>query len=303
MVSRSMDLQLCSDLISLIHRIVYGTLGNPTSMTLRTEWANSLNGVIPNSSSTLLANLMDQVYNGTVNHSPSVLHWPVQGQSLVLSAVVADALGRIGNEYKALWCLVICRNGWCSTSPAQSPSGGNPVLFNGTAGEWASLTGREAVSYYVNNSKDLSQQVMYSFPQPHDYQTQWTEISLQVNRYGYGWGFNSKVVKAAAAILIVHAIIIVAHCCHLIISGKVYSYADSIGELVALALKSQPPRVLSSSNVGVSSGKSVWSQPTAVRKAEGLKEGKQQFEIVVGPEVTKPKTRSIRQRSTYCGNK
>ncbi|KAI4162083.1 MAG: hypothetical protein LQ342_004253 [Letrouitia transgressa] len=141
---------------------------------------------------------------------------------------------------------------------------------------------------------DSSLQVMYSFPQPPNYHAKWTEVSLQVNRYGYGWGFRGKIVKAAAAFFILHAIIIVAHCCHLIICGKCYSYAGSIGELLTLALKSEPPQVLESSTAGISSDKIIWSQPAAVRRVKGSKDCEEQLEIAIGPEGKEAKRSHIR---------
>ena len=216
-------------------------------------------------------------------------HWPVQTQSMILSAVISDGLGRIGKEYDPARRSLICRHGWCSIGPPQWDSFYNPILFNGTVGEYKRIRPSLEIATF-NDTEDagrnLSEQLMYSFPQPPDYRERWTQISLQVNRYGYGWGFNSKVVKAAAAILIIHAIIIIAHCCYIIITGLHYSYADSVGELVALALQSQPPKAFESFRTGMLCGRSAWLQPTAVRRAAGSRDYEQRLEIAVGAECS-----------------
>lgn len=107
---------------------------------LQKEWADSLNPAMPDSSTTLLATLMEEVYNASgfqqVGNSSGIEgELQAQASSLVLSAVVADALGRISSELNLTWGVVICRNGWCSTSDPQHPFSGSPVLFNGTVDE------------------------------------------------------------------------------------------------------------------------------------------------------------------------
>ena len=287
--------------------VVRETTGNPIRMVLRKEWANSLNPAMPNSSTTLFATLMEQAYNTSgFQDSPadSVGETQVQVSSRVVSAVIADSLGRIGSELPANWGVIICRKGWCSTSAPQYAFSGNPVLFNGTVGEWNAVASNGARGYWgASNSSgfDPSLQVMYSFPQPPDFNTKWTEISLQVNRYGYGWGFRNKIVNAAAAFLILHAIIIFAHCCHLIIYGKCSSYAGSIGELLALALQSAPAQILQSSTLGTPPDKGIWSQPAALRRVKGSDGHRDQYQIVLGPECGESGRSGIRQRLLQKG--
>ena len=275
-------------------------MNDTANMIVRKDWADSLNLPNPNASSTLLADLMDPTVlqelqatevNGISWDSRPC--WPADSQSIVLSAVIADGLGRIASEYSVDENLLICRKGWCSIGPWSATRNGNPVIYNGTYSEfealrWWYIRGEHILQGYETTGA-LSDQIMHSFPQPPDYREQWTEVSFKNNRYGYGWGFKSKLVKAAAAIMINPAANILAHSCNLIISGEYYCFIDTVGELVALALKSQTPTALKDTSSTGTLSNSLCSQPTAVRLAAGTREYEQELEIVVGLECKEGK--------------
>ena len=213
---------------------------------MQKDWLDSLNIASLNSSSTLLAEVMEEgLRNPEAAELSSGSEWPVRSQSIILSAVIADALGRIGSEYSTE-NLLVCRKSWCSYGSFLFDDQRNPTIFNGTDLEFQTLLHGDYdllsnngswLSYYPGDpSPNIS-----SFPQPLDYRARWTEVSFTVHRYCYGWGVKGKVVKAAIAILIVHAVIVIAYCCRLVISGRYFDYANSVGELVALALESPPP--------------------------------------------------------------
>ena len=133
----------------------------------------------------------------------------------------------------------------------------------------------------------------YTFLRPHDFQDKWTEISFPVHRYGYGWGLNGTFVILAAVVLIVHSVVIIAHCAHVIWTGTYYGFADSLGELLALALTSRPAEPLEKHSVEVCDN-DIWFQPVAVRKRikqnrkEEGKGSQEKIEMVFGKEtVTK----------------
>ena len=210
---------------------------------------------------------------------------PAQTQAAILSTVIADGLGRIGDEYSSQGS-VICRNHWCSMGQPIFDIDNNPVMFNGTREETCQVTCNvqgPGVSQ-IPDGDGPNQQMLYSFPQPANYATEWTEVSLKIKRYGYGWGFNSKIVKAAAAILSIHAIIILAHCCYMLFTGRYYTYADTIGDLVALALKSRPPSQDWNLDTHESRKKSD-ARTTAVRRVQGSRPYEQQLEIVIDPKT------------------
>lgn len=226
----------------------------------------------------------------------------IQYQSVILSAVIADALGRIGSEYET-GEILICRSGWCSQGPFSFDDRGNPLIFNGTYREYWSLlesgsapqlsfpdrSVKPSSSFWVDRSNDP---IMYSFPQPLDYRERWTEISLYINRYGYGWGVKGKLVKAAMWVLGVHAVIIIVHCCHLIISAQYFNYMGSLGELMVLALESPPPppsslyRPLDPKRTSRKAYRSAWSRRTAVRYAPQSQDPERQLEIVLSSDRT-----------------
>lgn len=122
-------------------------------------------------------------------------------------------------------------------------------------------------------------QEVKSFPQPANVEQEWTRISFPIKRFGYGWGLNTTLVKVAAAILILHAVMILLHCINLILTGQRYSYASSVKELITLAMNSRPSKALDS---GQSIFGRPWAQKTVVREELGAPDGMTRYEIVVG---------------------
>lgn len=148
---------------------------------------------------------------------------------MLIATLITDALGRIGLEYTTTAGprALVCRNGWCFTGQDRQ------------------------ITEFMPDLHDPNSQTLLSFPQPSDFQDKWTEISFPVDRYGYGWGLNNQLVPLAAAILLLHAVIVVAHCCHLLYTGIHYGFADTLGDLLALALSSTRAGPLGKSSVGV----------------------------------------------------
>jgi len=231
----------------------------PPPIRIRKEWADSLNAADHNSTSTVLANFINDGMR-KYKEQELGLAWPAYGQSVMLSKAVADGLARIGSEYRVNYVVnretTICRKGWCSRGPFLNPPLG-PSILNGTVAEYD--------TYYPRLLPNNTGQILESFPEPADIGDVWTRISFPVKRYGYGWGFGTVTIKVATAVLILHAAIIIIHSCILIFTGRSYSYASSLGELLALAFNSKPPATFKSTSVGISQG-STWARSTAVRE-------------------------------------
>ncbi len=64
-------------------------------------------------------------------------------------------------------------------------------------------------------------------------------------------------------------------------TGVTYSFIGSLGDLVALALISEPPSTLKSTSVGIARS-STWSQPTTVREVGEKEYGASRLALIVG---------------------
>ncbi len=113
--------------------------------------------------------------------------------------------------------------------------------------------------------------------------SEWTELSFPVFSYGYGWGFDAVTVRIAAAVLVVHACIIVIHVAYMLLKGMDYSYMNSFEELLVLAMKSRPSDVPAPTSLGWGGGRKAWDRKIAVRQivSDGA-HGMDRLEIVMG---------------------
>lgn len=243
--------------------------------TIRKAWADALNPASNTSDTTVLAQLLQ---DGAAKAGPDpmgdfapALNFPSSVQAVILSKAVADGLSRIGAEYRvnplvsSARNVTVCRNEWCSSGIFVNPPIG-PGILNGTVANWNDYF--EDFSY---GDWPDDEQILHSFSEPENVDSVWTRVSFPVKRYGYAWSSNTVTVKVATAVLMLHVLVIGIHCCFLLITGLSYSYASSLGELIALALNSRPPTVLKSASVAIVKSAS-WTRPTAVRETPGRQE-------------------------------
>lgn len=243
-------------------------------MTIRKDWADALNPISNTTSKPLLAELLQDGANQAVQQFEKTskeggVEFLMSVHSSLLSRVVADGLARIGAEYSVnprtpdQRNVTICRNRWCSSGPYLSPLS-KPKICNGTKSEWFNYFATEFRYGY----REPDNQLLHSYPEPKDIATSWTRVAFPVKRYGYAWSLEPTTVKIATVVLMLHTLIIIIHCCYLILTGRCYSFASSLGDLVALALNSQQPAAFKSASVGI--GKSTsWSRPISVRESQG----------------------------------
>ena len=263
------------------------SFNGPTAITIRKAWADALNPTSNTSDTSILAQfLRDGAAKAPDNAGYDVTIGKVSGimEATLLSKAIADGLSRIGAEYRVNPLrgiernATMCHNGWCSSGPfaiAQS----RPTILNSTYSE-----GREFLGDFAYIDMDEST-MLHSFPEPEDASSVWTRVSFPLSHYGYAWSFNTKTVKIATANLMLHALIIVIHCCFLLVSGRSYFYASSLGDLIALALNSTPPAAMESASVAIRKGAS-WTRPTAVRETRRRGDmGIDRVEIVTDDDV------------------
>ena len=95
----------------------------------------------------------------------------------------------------------------------------------------------------------------------------WREATMTVRRYGYGWSFSGVLSKFAGLALLLQSILAVGHIA-LVLSGRWSSSAwDSIGNMLALALRSRSPAVPPDHRTG-DEKKETWAETVSVRLVE-----------------------------------
>ncbi|KAL9041907.1 MAG: hypothetical protein Q9214_003949, partial [Letrouitia sp. 1 TL-2023] len=248
----------------------HGELNYPPTIPVRKPWADGLNALNHTTNTTVLASFVNASMSSyRINIPHDGAGFPGFGHALMLSTAITNGLAAIGLEFAHN--ITACRKGWCSQGPFYTRNSGY-IIFNGTEAE-----GFEACSYSQSLStypaKDLegADQLLQSFREPSQREKerqQWTRVSFPVFKYGYGWSFDPVTVRVAAAVLVLHAVVVIMHVAYVLFSGRAYTYAGSLGELLALALESRPPPAevfrppMSSSARKTGEGK-VWNRRTA----------------------------------------
>ena len=97
--------------------------------------------------------------------------------------------------------------------------------------------------------------------------SEWREATMTVKRYGYAWSFSGLLTKFAGLALLFQSILAIGHVA-LVISGRWSSSAwDSIGNMLALALRSHSPAVPPDHRTG-DEKKETWAETVSVRLVE-----------------------------------
>lgn len=90
---------------------------------------------------------------------------------------------------------------------------------------------------------------------------------FQVWRWGYSYGARNITTKLSLALLLAHAAFALGFMVYLCFAGWRTSAWSSIGELIALALKSQPTQQFQGTDAGISRSK-TWAQNVRIREME-----------------------------------
>lgn len=93
-----------------------------------------------------------------------------------------------------------------------------------------------------------------------------TRLQLDVTKHVYGYGFRGATVYLAFAVLLLHVVTVLAHLLLMLFGRRWSSRAwSSLGELLVLALASQPPaKALENCGAGVDTAR-VWRSRVSVR--------------------------------------
>ena len=94
------------------------------------------------------------------------------------------------------------------------------------------------------------------------------ELIFNIRRYGYGWSFRSFTVKLAAVILSAQTLLASVHVVFLLRGGWVAKSWDRVGEIVALAIRSDEAEVLRNTGAGIDKV-DTWRQRVRVGERDG----------------------------------
>jgi hypothetical protein len=205
----------------------------PRPLEIGIDWAMSLNVKVSESSS-LMESLL---HEGSVASAcePNATVIPTQYYQDNLALALADGLARVGcgSNYSILW---------------YDPSDGSFLMGPDT--EFFGMGEDSAwVIAAVSN---------------------WTRLDIALSRYGYGYGMSTVTKKFAAAVLLGQAVIAIAIVAALALSKGISSSWSSSGELLALAINSNPTPRLQNTGAGVSP-LDTWKEKVTVRVADGKK--------------------------------
>lgn len=148
--------------------------------------------------------------------------------STILALQVADGLARFG-----------------SISP--------DVIYHKDANNVATSFARELTNINVGNYSWYPRDEYFDVVARRD-TSEWTEVTWQVKRFRYGWGFEGITIKLAAPVLLFHVLLVLIHVPTVIMTGWTSTCWSNVGEVLALAMNSQRriacvPLQLGSSNL------------------------------------------------------
>lgn len=95
---------------------------------------------------------------------------------------------------------------------------------------------------------------------------EWIQLRFTMYRLGYGYGINGKLIKFAAAILLLHVAISIGH---IITTLTIRPWTSgswaTVGGIMALAMNSEPTEKLQNTCAGVAEG-STWNEIVKIRE-------------------------------------
>ncbi|KAK5464629.1 hypothetical protein LTS15_001191 [Exophiala xenobiotica] len=228
-------------------------------ITIDKSWADVLNanGVLAQLIAGAMADTNHSSYDtDTTNAATGKSNLAIpHRQMAALGAGVLDGIARVGIEHSiaasfsgsSTWSnktvLVCNKDKWCSQGPLIA--GSESYILNSTHDEFMAQNpdwiSDSVPSGYADGRNDTP--VMRSFAMPVDADEKWTQIAFPVKRYTYGWGFNSTMVKLAAAVLAWYIFVTMVHCSLALFlrESEVGVGLKGLGDILALAWGSRPP--------------------------------------------------------------
>ncbi|KAI1481069.1 hypothetical protein F4774DRAFT_424380 [Daldinia eschscholtzii] len=203
------------------------------------DWINSLNTVVPvigNINGTENANFFDYIASFC---SGAALRQACQ--SVFLASFMVDAISRFQLIYQ------------------------NVYFFDNVNGSGLGYNAIHSAPYIENTGSNMTPAL-----QEDDIQdtSLYTNIPIIVSKKAYGFRLDNLTVILAMTILLLHVVLAVAHILISLIGQPWSSDAWSdLGELLALAIQSDPTKVLENTGAGISKAK-TWKLTATVRESE-----------------------------------
>lgn len=257
--------------------------GKRREFNIHKEWVDALNARNNTTNSSTLATFIDASsvqYRAHVSSTDPT--YPGLGHSLMLATAVANGVASIGLDVAQN--ITVCHAGWCSQGPYYTRQYGY-TIYNGTRAEGYQACGHnddDPISLHPANNDTDDSPILQTFREPDRafIDSQWTQVSFPIFKYGYGWSFTPRTIKFAAAILLLHALVVIVHVCYVLFAGLCFDYAGSLAELLALALESQPAKVFKPKSIG-KSRETPWVWPAVVREVETSNGDDKKFKLIV----------------------
>ncbi|KAL2431426.1 hypothetical protein ABEF95_008659 [Exophiala dermatitidis] len=280
----------------------YGDVGSKyiatQQITISKAWADVLNtnGLLANLIAGSMTDSNHSMYDNSVQNASAKSNLVIpHRQMAALGAAVLDGIARIGVNHSinsgsgstdATWSnqtVLICNNhGWCSEGPLLG--GSEASILNTTHDEflrqYPGYTADFVPTGYADGRNDTP--IMHSFAMPADGYQNWTHISFPVKVYSYSWGFNTTLVKLAVAVLAIYLLIVLVHCCLvLVVEGDdAWVHVRNLGDVLALAWASHPPSPPPNRADSSSSSASLKSESS---KTKGVLRSMSQLSNTVAP--------------------
>lgn len=230
-------------------------MANSTQMNLNTEWAQTLNpmGAVSYGQNLYdidISTIVAIVLKTGFKHADGM--WFVDGGgptswlfSTILSLQIADGLARMNAYYPIYTCHDNATN--------------------------------SSASFIIDITNiDLGPRPWYPPDEPFAAvarlnTTEYTEVTWRVERLGYGWGLGGTTIKLAMAALLLHVLLVVIHLVNLVIGGWTSTSWANIGEMIALAVDSEPAEKLVNTSAGVEKS-ATWQEIVKIQEVgeEGL---------------------------------
>ena len=98
-------------------------------------------------------------------------------------------------------------------------------------------------------------------------QNGYTEMVFNIQRNGYGYGFDGVPIKLAATALAIYIVLVCAHIFSLLVNRRIYKGSSRISHMLALAWNSVPTDELRNISAGTESSQ-TWGQVVRIKKED-----------------------------------
>ena len=96
----------------------------------------------------------------------------------------------------------------------------------------------------------------------------YTEITMTVQRNGYGYGFEGVPIKLAAIVLTIYIALVCVHLIAMVVGGRIYKGCSDMGDMLALAWGSAPTVEMKNLSAGIKHHQTA-RRVVKVREKEG----------------------------------